>query len=252
MKPLALQLYSLRDAAKDDLAGTLKKVAEMGYLGVELAGMHGHKTEQVRDMLQDVGLKATSVHQGDVSSENVNEIAESANMLRYDNIVIPHRPGECFHDPMAIQQLANDLDVAAALLEAKGMTLSYHNHDHEMVLIDGRHAFEILLEMVPRLRPQIDTYWAADHGKYDPAEFVTKVGAKARSIHIKDGPLEKGAAMLALGSGKMDIPAVVEAANQFDGIEWLIVELDKCDGDMMQAVAESATYMIGEGLAEGR
>jgi sugar phosphate isomerase/epimerase len=252
MKPLALQLYSVRDAAKDDFAGTLKKVAEMGYAGVELAGMHGHTAEQVRDMLQDVGLKATSVHQGDVTSENVSEVAESARMLRFDNIVIPHRPAECFHDPMAIEQLANDLEVTAGLLEAQGMTLSYHNHDHEMVLIDGRHAFEILLELAPRLRPQVDTYWASDHGKYDPAEFVANVGARARSIHIKDGPLEKGAAMTALGTGRMDIPAVVEAADAFEGIEWLIVELDRCDGDMLQAVEQSAKYMIGEGLAEGR
>jgi sugar phosphate isomerase/epimerase len=132
------------------------------------------------------------------------------------------------------------------------MTLSYHNHDHEMVLIDGRHAFEILLELAPRLRPQVDTYWASDHGKYDPAEFVANVGARARSIHIKDGPLEKGAAMTALGTGRMDIPAVVEAADAFEGIEWLIVELDRCDGDMLQAVEQSAKYMIGEGLAEGR
>ena len=40
--PVALQLYSVRDDMAADFAGTLEKVAGMGYQGVEFAGLYDH------------------------------------------------------------------------------------------------------------------------------------------------------------------------------------------------------------------
>ncbi|MFP4054593.1 MAG: sugar phosphate isomerase/epimerase family protein [Phycisphaerae bacterium] len=251
MKPIALQLYSVRDYAKDDFPAILEKIASFGYAGVEFAGLHGFEPVALKKVIQDLGLKGVSTHQGDVTSDNINEIVETANALGYDNIVIPFRPGDFFATPQAIGQLAGQLEAMAALLKPHGLTLSYHNHAHEMQTLDGTHAFEILLEKAPSLHAQIDSYWASAHGKYDPAEFVGKWANRCRSVHIKDGPLEPDTAMKAVGQGKMDIPAVVKAA-EVDSVEWLIVELDSCDTDMMEAVRESAAYLIGEGLAKGR
>ncbi|MBQ5790245.1 MAG: hypothetical protein IIW01_08135, partial [Thermoguttaceae bacterium] len=62
--PLALQVYSLREYAAKDLAGTMKKIAEMGYEGVEFAGYYGKSAKEVRKALDDAGLKAISTHLG--------------------------------------------------------------------------------------------------------------------------------------------------------------------------------------------
>ena len=70
-------------------------------------------------------------------------------------------------------------------------------------------------------------------------------------LHIKDGPLVQGAPHTAAGAGKMDIPRIVAAAND-RVLKWLIVELDSCAGDMMQAVRESFLYLTKAGLGEGR
>jgi len=48
--------------------------------------------------------------------------------------------------------------------------------------------------------------------------------------------------MVAVGQGKMNIPAVIKAADP-EVLEWLIVELDACDTDMTTAVRESYEYL---------
>jgi hypothetical protein len=57
--------------------------------------------------------------------------------------------------------------------------------------------------------------------------------------------------MVAVGQGKMDIPAIIDAADP-DLLRWLIVELDACDTDMLTAVADSYRYLTENGLAEGK
>ena len=44
-----LQLFSVRDITGNDLEGTLRAVAEMGYKYVEYAGFFGHSAEQVKE-----------------------------------------------------------------------------------------------------------------------------------------------------------------------------------------------------------
>jgi hypothetical protein len=70
-------------------------------------------------------------------------------------------------------------------------------------------------------------------------------------LHIKDGPLVRDAPMVAVGSGKMDIPSVVAAADPAV-LRWLIVELDTCATDMLEAVGKSYGYLVSKGLAKGR
>ena len=62
MLPIAIQLYSVRDDAAADMRGTLQKIREMGYDGVEFAGLHGHTAEEVREMCQEIGLLPLSAH----------------------------------------------------------------------------------------------------------------------------------------------------------------------------------------------
>jgi sugar phosphate isomerase/epimerase len=127
-------------------------------------------------------------------------------------------------------------------LASAGLELFLHNHYWEFEVVEGRLAYDHFAELCPGVKFEIDTYWAANFGANDPAEQVAKFADRTPLLHIKDGPLEKGKAMVAVGDGKMDIQSVIAAANP-DVLEWLIVELDACDTDMMTAVRESYTYL---------
>ncbi|MFP4107317.1 MAG: sugar phosphate isomerase/epimerase family protein [Phycisphaerae bacterium] len=250
MKPLGIQLYSVRDYTSEDFPGTLKKLAGMGYSGVEFAGLQGCEAEDLRKVLDDQGLTATSCH-AKVNKDNLNAEVEQAEALGYSHIVVPWMDPECFETADAVKKSAEELTEMAGLLQPHGITLGYHNHAHEMIEIDGKFALEMLFEQAPDVWAQLDTYWVSDHGKNNAATFVAKWAKRCKSLHIKDGSWVKGEPMKAVGTGKMDVPAVVEAG-QDDNIHWHIVELDNCATDMMEAVEASARYLIDNNLAKGK
>jgi sugar phosphate isomerase/epimerase len=95
---------------------------------------------------------------------------------------------------------------------------------------------------------EVDTYWAQTGG-VEAADLVRKLGAKAPLLHIKDGPCVKGEPMTAVGDGVMDVGAIVNAGKPYT--EWMIVELDACATDIIEAVAKSYSYLVGKGFAHG-
>src|SRR3954451_15377086 len=60
--PIAVQLYTLRDIMPKDVPGTLRAVAELGYDGVEFAGLHNTPPSELRKLLDDLNLKVCSAH----------------------------------------------------------------------------------------------------------------------------------------------------------------------------------------------
>lgn len=247
-RPLALQLYTLREQAKDDFPGVIGSVAEAGYAGVEFAGLHGHDPAEIRKVLDDCGLRACSAHMAAPKDDTVAETVDTAQTLGFDT-VISMCGKDSFATPEAVKQAGEQMQQAARLLKPYGIRLGYHNHWWEMAELEGRPALELLLAAAPDLTLQCDLYWAADFGRVDVPEFVSRNAERLVSLHVKDGPMVKGEPQTAVGSGKMDIPACVSAAG--DKGDWLIVEMDECAGDLMQAVRQSAEYLIGEGLAAG-
>ncbi len=81
-------------------------------------------------------------------------------------------------------------------------------------------------------------------------EAIRELGARAPLLHIKDGSCKKEDPMTAVGEGVMDFHAIAEAGSST--VEWMIVELDECATDMMEAVEKSCTYLTEEGLAQGK
>jgi len=79
---------------------------------------------------------------------------------------------------------------------------------------------------------------------------VSELGARVPLLHIKDGPLDKDAPMVAVGQGKMEFEPIIRAGAE--AVQWLIVELDRCATDMLEAVAQSYDYLTNRGLARGK
>jgi sugar phosphate isomerase/epimerase len=250
MKPIALQLYSLREQAKGDFVGVLKAVAEMGYVGVEPAGLHGMAAEEVREVLDDLGLVCCSMHGPFPTKENVNQRVDEAAALGTDLIISGLGPKD-FETGEAAKASFGRLAEAAQVAADAGLRFGYHNHWWEFDKLEGELIYEKMLRAIPNLSSQLDVYWAANFGAVDVPEVLARHTSRVPSLHIKDGPLVKGQPHTAVGAGKMDIPAVIKAADE-SVLEWLVVELDECATDMAEAVRESCKYLVGEGLARGR
>jgi sugar phosphate isomerase/epimerase len=61
---VGIQLYSVRDHMNQDFYGTLKAIKNAGYDYVEFAGYFGKSAEEIRAMLDELGLECISVHEG--------------------------------------------------------------------------------------------------------------------------------------------------------------------------------------------
>ncbi|MFW6132664.1 MAG: sugar phosphate isomerase/epimerase family protein [Planctomycetota bacterium] len=249
MKPISVQLYSVREQAARDLPGVLKQIADIGYKGVEPAGLHGHAPQDVRRMLDDMGLVASSTHGPLPSEDNLCEVVETAQALGYE-MVISGKGAEDFKTRDAILALAEQFQTAAELLKPHGLRMGYHNHWWEFDEVDGRLGYELFLEAASDVFSELDTYWASNFGAVDVPALVARHAARLPILHIKDGPLIQDQPHTAVGAGKMDVPAVIGAADE-SVLQWVVVELDTCAGDMMQALADSYAYLTSHGLAEG-
>ena len=247
--PISLQLYSVREEAAHDLRGVLHEVAHMGYVGVELAGDYGLPPTEWRALLDQLGLVASSTHSALPTEANLAELVATARTLGYHYHVTGFGPDQYATEELT-RETAATAQRAAELLRGSGLTLGIHNHywefDHSF---GGRYPHEVFMEAAPDVVAQVDTYWAQVAGA-DPAAVIRKLGPRAPLLHMKDGPGDKEQAMTAVGAGIVDWPAVIAAADE--SVEWLIVELDSCDTDMLQAVAESYRYLTTHGFAQGR
>ncbi len=250
-KPIALQLYTVREALANDFAGVVRRVADTGYVGVEpFAGAFTSTTPQEGARLfNDLGLDVIGSHAPMPLGDDKNKALDLMAALGTKRLIIPWLPPEDFQTVDAIKRACERLNEANIVARANGLELLYHNHWQEYGPVNGRYAYQVMLDYLePSVNLEIDTYWVKAAGR-DPAAVVQELGARAPLLHIKDGPAVRGQPMVAVGDGTLDIPAIIQAAE--NSAEWLVVELDECASDMLTAVEKSYYYLTSKGLARG-
>ncbi|MEI6562978.1 MAG: sugar phosphate isomerase/epimerase [bacterium] len=268
MKPIAIQLFTLREASKKDFAAVLKRVAAIGYKGVEPAGFYNYTPLEFRKAVEDLGMVISSTHSPWAKPDNLEATIATCEELGVNKVAGGWSRNE-FKDLDAIKQTAAITAGMEATLSKAGITLTLHNHAWEFEKLNGRIKHEIFAELCPKVKFELDTYWAANFGENNAIEMVRRFAQRSPLLHIKDGPLVRpievynaatstlelkagaqSASLLAVGSGKMDIKGVIGAMDPAV-TEWLVVEQDNSDTDMLECVEKSYRYLIENGLAVG-
>lgn len=249
VSPIGLQLYSVREYAQQvSFEAAVRKVAAMGYVGVEPAGFPGTTAEAAGKLFKELGLVAPSAHTGLPLGDTRNEVLDAMRAIECPRIITGKGPAD-FETLDKIKATCDLFNQANQVARENGMTFGIHNHWWEYIQVEGRYVYHVMLERLdPTIFFELDTYWIKTAG-VDPAQVVREMGARAPFLHIKDGPCVKGEPMTAVGDGIVDVPAVVKAGEGHTA--WLVVEIDRCAGDMMEAVAKSYSYLVGNGLARG-
>jgi len=246
--PIALQLYTLRDALAVNFDKVIQQVTEIGYVGVEPAGFPGTTLEAASRLFERLGLAVPSAHLPLPVGERASETINTALALGCTHIVSGLGPNQ-FKTVDQIREACDLFNQASTAAAANGLSFGIHNHWWEFEQIEGRYIYQVMLEHLDQaVCFEIDTYWVKTAG-LDPAAVVAELGSRAPLLHIKDGPCIQNEPMVAAGHGVMDIPSIVAAGQA--STKWLIVELDRCATDMMTAVAQSYEYLVTGGLARG-
>jgi sugar phosphate isomerase/epimerase len=232
-----------------DFEGGVRRVAEMGYAGVEPAGFPGSTPEKAAKLFKELGLQVCSAHSAMPIGDKKQEVLDTMRTLGCTRIVSGMGPDD-FKTVEKIKVSCDRFNQASAAAVENGLTFGIHNHWWEFDKVEGRYAYQIAQEfLAPEVFFEVDCYWAKTAGA-DPAKAVRELKARAPLLHIKDGPCVKGAPMTAVGEGTVDFHAVAKAGKKYT--QWMIVELDSCATDMMEAVKKSLDYLVREGLGHGR
>ncbi|MGI5878226.1 MAG: sugar phosphate isomerase/epimerase family protein [Christensenellales bacterium] len=247
---VALQVYSVRDDASKDLRGTLRRIKEMGYHGVEFAGLYGNAPADIKAMLDEIGLFPISAHVPiDDLLADPDGVIDGYALIGCPYIAIPYLPEQRRPGSEGFEQTLRDIAAIAKAVKKRGMHLLYHNHDFEFESIDGEYALDILYRTIPAdlLGTQIDTCWVNVAG-VNPAAYIRKYAGRAPVVHLKDfhmGSRTKGAALYELigdtatprqprstdfefrpvGYGVQEFPEILRASEEA-GAQWVVVEQD--------------------------
>ncbi|MCO4239457.1 sugar phosphate isomerase/epimerase family protein [Pseudarthrobacter raffinosi] len=236
----SIQLYTLRNAIQEDLPGTIRKVAEIGFTQVEPYNFVA-TAKELGAALKENGLTAPSGH-APLLSQDQDEIFAAAKELGITTVIDPYLPAEHWQSAEDIQATAAKLNAAAKKGAEHGIRVGYHNHAWELEsTIEGRTALEYFADLLdPELVLEVDTYWVAVGGQ-DPVDILTKLGSRVKLIHIKDGPLNTDTkAQQPAGKGNVPVLDVIAAAKS---LEVGVVEFDDYAGDIFEGIAESLAFL---------
>lgn len=215
------------DEAKKDFWGTMKRVASIGYQGIE-SPMHVLEGNAAHNMTRFRRLGLEAVAMG-ASREDLrtqpDEVISTARALRTRHVVVYWGPCE------SKEQLLQDArlyDQAGAVLREAGLRLCYHNHEHEFqTRFNNLYALDILAEHTDpqNLSFEIDIAWVT-YGGEDPVRVLRRFAGRVPIIHVKDfWSLDRRDRFTAVGTGVVRVKEAVQAAIDA-GVEWLVVEQD--------------------------
>lgn len=237
--PMGVQLYSVRHELEADFDGTLARLAEMGFDGVEFADYYGRSAEELRASLDEYGLRCCGTHIfiEDMMGDALEETVAFNRTLGNEYLIVRWLDEEMRDTPETFTETTRLFNEIAANLEPHGMRVGYHNHDYIFQTFDGEMLWDILAENTrPDVVLQLDTGHAARFG-LDPVELIRRHPGRTATMHVK--PFSSTHEQAVLGEDELEWEAIVAAAEEVGGTEWYILEYEVEDVPPLEALEAS-------------
>ena len=234
---IALQLYSIKNISETaGLPAALDKAKELGYEGVEFAGLFGLSPAEAKAELDKRGLACAGFHEGyNVVAENPEKAIEMCKICDAASLCIPAFAADTAEGWIEFGKSMNEL---GKKFRAAGIPFGYHNHRHEFVpLADGRLPMDLILENcdAENVFFEMDTRHVKIAG-VAPEEYIKKYPNRVTVLHARD---TDGNEDSAVGAGLVDFPAVMDVIGM---PAWFVVENENFDTNEGQ-LADSVTYL---------
>lgn len=255
-KYIGLQLYTVRDHMAKDVAGTLAKVAQIGYNSVEASygdgkfyGLDGKAFGALlkqNDLIMpschyilgeaSATAKGTILHGWDKAVEDASQIGLKYMICAW---LAPSERGSLEH----YKQVAEDLNKAGETCKKAGIQLCYHNHDFEFIQENGKYPYEILLNSTDKnlVKMEMDLYWMTK-AKQDPIATFNKNPGRFPLLHLKDMDKTDKQMFTEVGNGIIDFKKILSHAKTA-GVKYFFVEEDVCPGDPFDSITQSINYI---------
>jgi len=230
-KNIGVQAYSVRDALGEDFAGTMKKLADIGYKYIEAYGLEvdgkllGMDPTEYRKVVEDLGMEMLASHCSYFTADQAEQMRDASLAAGIKYLIIPYLNDTMRSDYSAV---ADNLNQIGEALQGSGLIFGYHNHDFEFQpTADGRIPMEILIEETqPDLVTfEADLYWVTKGGT-DPMELINKYPGRFNLFHVKDA--NEALEQTTVGSGIVDFATILKA-QEISGWQYYFVEDERTD-----------------------
>ncbi len=227
--PVGIELYSVRDELKQDLMGTVRTVAKLGYECVEFFSPYFDWTpdyaRQVRKLLDDLGIQCHSTHNSAKSflPENIAHAIELNKILGSQFIVMASAGAVEGLDGW--KGVAERLNAGAEKMKRAGLRAGFHNHQTEFMPIDGTRPMDILAKNTGKnVSLQLDVGTCVHSGS-DPVAWIEANPGRITSLHLKDwAPGEGKGYRVLFGESQTPWKKIFQAAEKSGGVEFYLIE----------------------------
>jgi sugar phosphate isomerase/epimerase len=222
--PIAVQLYSVRHIAQNDLPGVLKEVSRLGFQGVEFAGYYGHSADAVRKMLDENKLKVAGTHTGldTLLGDNLRATMQFNKTIGNKNLIVPGMPKKYQESLEGWKEAAKIFNEISKKVQPEGFIVGYHNHRVEFEPKDGGIPFDAFFGTANRdVKVQLDVGHCQRAGA-DPLDVIKRYKGRIVSIHVKEYNPQRDDAPL--GEGLVKWKDVFQGLESAGATEWYIVE----------------------------
>jgi sugar phosphate isomerase/epimerase len=254
---LGMELWSYRRQLRKDLPGTLALIRQLGFTDIETASYYGHSAAEFRKMLDQAGLKCSSiVSKYEALASDIGSVIRDAQALGAHYVITANIPHKGRLTAEEVNRASADFNRWGAKLKSHGLQFGYHPHGFEFVPYGNGNLFDLMLsETRPGLVVyEMDVFWFA-HGGANPVRYLQKHPKRFELVHLKD--MAKGTATgidagrapndasVPLGAGQLGIDAIVRAAEKA-GIKRYYIEDESPTAP--QQVPVSLSYLRNAGL----
>jgi len=259
---IGLQLYTIRDAMGTDVLGSLKKVADIGYKYLELAGysdgkFYGYEPGEFKKIVNDMGMEILSSHTqveaAGITPDNAKKMAEDHAKLAVRYCVQPWVVEEARTTIASYQKMAADWNLVGGIMKENGIQFGYHNHNFEFDTVEGKIPYyDVMLAELDKdlVTMEIDMFWTTKAGQ-NPVEIFKKYPGRFQLFHMKDMYTREAPYFTTVGEddfapvgeGVIDFKEIL-AAKDIAGMKYMIVEQDATkDGLPFEAIKKSFTNL---------
>lgn len=255
---MGIQLFSVRQPLSVDVAGTIKRLAAVGYQDSETYGYnpaektyYGMPSAEFKKLLSDNKMITTSGHYDftkffdktpDELMRFTDQCIEGANALGQRYITWPWLD-PAFRTLEHFKQLTGKLNSIGERVKKAKLGFAYHHHDFEFTDHNGQNGYEIIMkETDPSLvKLQMDLYWVMRSSKLSPDELIAKQPGRFVMWHIKD--MDKNNKDYSeLGNGSIDFTRILPEASKA-GLQYYYIEQGgNFAVDPLKSVSDSAVY----------
>ncbi|MDN4502590.1 sugar phosphate isomerase/epimerase [Alteromonadaceae bacterium BrNp21-10] len=228
--PISVQLWSVKDYVKEDFEGTLKRIAKMGFKGVEFAGDFGPYTDDpagLKQFLSSIGLQASGAHV-QVGLLRGDKFQPTVDFLKAVGIELAIVPMDSrAWDDEKISELTAEFTELSGKLAEQGITFGYHNHYQEFADYQQQTYWDHIAQNTPDdMLLQMDVGWV-NYAKKDPIDYVKRYPNRTLATHIKIRTEGSTGVNVIIGQDNFDWAELVKTDIEVGGTRWLVIEQEE-------------------------